>query len=309
MELRPDNEQNEADGANYYKVVRPLQTYERDIAESMRERNTSQISVNLEEKKEERKKLEKQGAVLTDKREVQENDSDTSKSSSIKKIFIIFFLFLIILGGIIVLPKIWSTYTTKEPPKVSVLQPETLLKGDVIIKINITGKTREEIISLIQEELKNSPQKELGSIIIIYPIEIVGGEVAVSGERFLKIMAQGTPGAFLRALGNKVTLGYQVREEGYAPFLQLEISSFENAYSNMLSWERTIALDLLGFITEIEENRLNANFEDQIILEKDARVLRKIDGRTALIYSFLNKNTLFITNRTETFRAIVVLTN
>ena len=118
-------------------------------------------------------------------------------------------------------------------------------------------------------------------------------------------MARGTPGAFLRALGNKLTLGYQVRGEGYIPFLQLEISSFENAYSNILSWERTIALDLLGFMTDTEENRLNANFEDQIILEKDTRILRKNDGKVALLYSFINSKTLFLTNNIKTFEEIL----
>ncbi|MEK7552413.1 MAG: hypothetical protein AAB534_03295 [Patescibacteria group bacterium] len=298
---------NSTTDENYYKIVKPLRTYERDISESVREKKPSQISINLEEKKRKSEKHEENGPAKT---QPQENYDHTSKNSAFKKIFVVFFLFLIVIGVIVVFPKFWSFLKVENTAEIPVVKTETWIEGDVLIKINVTNKTRQKIIVLIKEELEKVTRKESGDLIIVNLTEIIGGEEkTVTEENFLRIMAPNIPQPLLRALDKKMAFGYQIKDEANVPFLILEIDSYENAYSNMLNWESKMASDLLGFLTENQENEPNNNFQDQIIENKDTRILRKNDGSTSLIYSFLNNKTLFLSTDRDIYRNILAIMN
>jgi len=305
MELntKENDPQNLADNENYYKVVKPLRTYERDVSESVREKKPSQISINLEEKRKRKSEIQESNEKIES--ESQENYGNVSKNSSVKKIFIIFFLFLIIIGGIIVLPKIWSIYMTPNNTETPIVKTETIINGDGIKKIDVAGKTRAEIIDLINQYFVGLPANNLGKLEIINLVEIIGGtETVLTGERFLRLMTESAPQPLLRALGPKITFGYAVNAEEHVPFLILEVSSFENAYNQMLSWERSIMSSLGLLISRVNENQSN-KFEDRIIKNKDTRILRDSLGEIILIYSFLDNQTLLLTTNREAFEEIL----
>lgn len=297
---------NEATGTvnndNYYKIVKPLRTYERDVAESVREKKPDQISINREEQKKNTEYQKKEGVSL-------DNNEENFDHHFPKKIFAVLILAIIIIGGTIVIPQFWNTYKTKEEKPLSPSLPNVMIKGDIVLKIDITGKNREKILSLITQKLEEVAQTD-SDIIIIQPIEILDGkEVNMTGEQFLRSMDAHTPPILLRALGQKMTFAYQIKSGEFLPFLILEIDSFENAYANMLSWEKMIFLDLRDLITKDGGDTTNVNFQDQIISDKDARVMRKNNGEIALIYSFLNKNTLLFTNNKDIFGDILAIIN
>ena len=300
--LRDSDLKKEAESDNYYKIVKPLRTYERDISESVREKKPSQISINLEEKR----KIKEQNKEA----ETQTNLDKTTEYHSHKKIIFILFLASITILITVLSPRLWNIYKTKNIPEIPVLVTENPIKSDALIKIDTTNKTREEIIALIEQEIQNLPTKNWGGLITIYPIEITSnGEKVLSGEKFLGKMVPNIPSAFLRALDKKLTFGYQIKAEGYMPFLVLEVNSFENAYSNMLVWENTIELDTSGFITTETEDLSGNIFQDQIIQNKDMRVLRRNNGSIAIMYSFLNNKTLFLGNNKETFTDVLAIIN
>lgn len=133
----------------------------------------------------------------------------------------------------------------------------------------------------------------------------------ITSEEFLSLIAIKSPNALIRSLTPDYMLGIHSFRENH-PFIILKTESYENAFAGMLAWEKNIGKDLeqlFSFNSEItdqdavnteQEFTVKKEFEDILIKNKDARVLRGFDGEIILIYSIPNKETILITNSAET---------
>lgn len=134
---------------------------------------------------------------------------------------------------------------------------------------------------------------------------------AATSEEFLSLVVIKAPGALIRSLKSEYMLGVR-SSDGNHPFVILKTKSYENAFAGMLAWEKSIGKDLeqlfsLGGGADdqemINEDQLFASkkeFEDILIKNKDARVLKNFDGRIILAYSIPDKETILIATDTET---------
>ena len=72
----------------------------------------------------------------------------------------------------------------------------------------------------------------------------------------------------------------------------------------MLSWETNMFFDLQELFNldfSIEKNK----FTDELLMNKDVRILKSIEDETLLIYTFADQQTLVIADNAETFRALI----
>ncbi len=126
------------------------------------------------------------------------------------------------------------------------------------------------------------------------------------GEFLQAISARVTPD-LVRAFTGDFFLGIHTIDKN-APVLVIPVSSYERAFAGMLAWEPTMNADLSPFFTAVPSQVLDANglpvarqFQDAIISNYDARVLRDDSGTIELMYSFPSRGMLIIAESQNSF--------
>ena len=317
-----------------YAIIKPLRTYEGDIAESIRKNDTSVASVNLAEQK--KKEEQKAAGFTSEKREAFAWNGVISLVSIV-----------LIVGAIGVLGFLYLAQKNKTP---DVVVPQySIITTDKTNKIDATAalatKDRAKIIKLISDNLET--ENVAGSF----------GEIKfdqISSEQFMSLLAKTAPSSFSRALGGPWLFGFYNAGTGESraePFVLLGVDSFDNAFDGMLRWEAGMGGDLreifikqnqvvlqnqniesavgtstgsgvgtgatststgTGTGTTSEKiilatpqtSELQNSFEDLIIKSKNARVLKDTAGNVVLLYSFLNDKYLLITTNEQIFKEV-----
>lgn len=276
----------------YFRVVKPIRTYERDLSELVRAREASQLSIKLEEEKKRKEKTDR--STLKVER--------VTNFSSVKKIAIAGLGFLAVLG--IVLISLEAVRIVGEKQKIKnqppPIQIESLVRGDSVKIIEVSLENRESLLTKIAENLNSLPLNA-GQLGILHLVE-EKSQKAILAQEFLSVTAPQAPQFLNRALDSKMTFGFLV-DGAPSPFLILEVDSFDNVFAGMLAWEKSLASNLEGLISRPSEAR--GNFEDAIIRNRDLRVLRARNGETIILYSFLDNRHLLITDRENTFREVL----
>lgn len=87
------------------------------------------------------------------------------------------------------------------------------------------------------------------------------------------------------------------------PFMVIKTTNFDTVFGGLLASESTLSEDLSLFISSSTET-LSVNFTDELVQNHDIRVLKSESGRDALVYGFINRNTIVITSDRETFSEV-----
>ncbi len=96
-------------------------------------------------------------------------------------------------------------------------------------------------------------------------------------------------------------------------FILLKVQSFSSAFPVMQNWETKMLSDLHGFFgikLSPETNYLfTKNFEDGIVANKNARILRDNNGQIVLMYIFADDNSIIITNSESVVNEVILRLN
>ncbi len=174
------------------------------------------------------------------------------------------------------------------------------------------GEKRAGAIAAIQKGLKNVsvPQNQLQTFSIT-----LGGAPLTTPLLFETVDAS-APAPLIRALGATPTLGLHGFQGGQ-PFLLFSVLSYDHAFAGMLAWEETMLEDigpLFGVSSRSLLEKVGSTtsealgnkiaFKDVIIRNKDARAAFDPSGTIVFLYAFLDKQTLVITTKEDTLRAL-----
>ena len=165
-----------------------------------------------------------------------------------------------------------------------------------IISGNETGPNSIENIFITKNVAGSEKEKEM--------------ERQITSKEFLFLISSKTPDILMRSLTPEYMVGIHSLN-GNHPFVILKTESYENAFAGMFVWEKTIARDLESlFSVNIGLNQnasntaptlaYNKSFEDILVKNKDARAIKDSSGHIVLIYSIPDKQTILITDNTET---------
>lgn len=132
-------------------------------------------------------------------------------------------------------------------------------------------------------------------------------EVPVTSIELLGIPGKNTPQTLLRSLDTSSFFFGLHSFAGNEPFLILKVRSYDNAFRGTLEWEKTMSADLshlftVGGLTEKTTGRV---FHDVIIKNRDTRLIDGSDGVPALLYSFVDRETIVIATNETTFDEIL----
>jgi len=264
------------------KKIGVVETYAADMTKAIEKNEGGMIRKIIEEQEE--------------KEEVKKNVSPESKRN---KLFMLIGLVLVLSAcfAVIFLINLRNQIST-----VSVVSQATpIIFTDQTKSEEIAGLNKDQIAQTILNEA-NATNVKTGGVERLYLTE---NKNIIGFRRFLTLLKanltsdQVTPvnDNFLLGIDNQNTT---TTETGGNLFFLLKISSFDDIFPVMQSWENKMFSDLHGFfgvdINADTSYLLTKDFDDGVVNNKNARILHDKDGKVILEYIFADDTSVIITN-------------
>ncbi len=282
--------------------IKTVRTYQSDVVKTMKEQKTSLTKMVIAEKKKQK------GAGGKIKK--------TEKRSTKKTILIISTVISIVVVGGLTGFYFLSEKQPEVPPTVTQLKIPTFIFPNYVREIFLTKLKRNQIIEAFESE-KNTISIPLGSIIQLYLTkedqtkqfmieETEGNKLLITTEVFFNTIEAKTPSSLTRSLGSDFMFGYH-SSLGNNPFLLFNVKSYNNVFSGMLEWEKTMLKDLSPVFSKDGSDITleRKDFQDIIIRNKDVRAILGSGGEIEFAYAFPDKETLVIINNETTFQELL----
>lgn len=325
--INMDSENKEDPSKGFGKVIDALhnksklpslRTYQGDVAEFIKEKNESVLSVAVKEKKREEKKEEEEKKERKEEKE-EKKPEPVKKPSSVGMNLQINFTMVILSLLLIVGGAVAAFYVYNILGKESV--SEVVLEEEIIpynSSATLTGATK---TTLGAELAKLS----LSGGINIIKISDSNGSFIKNSKNFFGFMDISLPPTLERTLEDEYAIGAFSQNNTTSYFIVIKVNDFGRSFSAMLEWEETMEKDLSFLNISPGENSQTAlaqesspltasstastttkvitpakpelfNWKDIIIKNKDTRGLVNGKGKSKIAYTFLDKNTILIIN-------------
>ena len=173
-------------------------------------------------------------------------------------------------------------------------------------------KDRSQFMSSLHEAVVRAQGRSVQLYPIVSSLQNTHVDVATA-EEVLGVISPGLSGAFLRSLENEIMLG-TIETTTREPFIIIRSFNFDTAFAGMLSWEPTMAADLSPFFdlrSLLEEGTETgiapgaSGFVDATRQNRSIRILYDKDSNERLIYAFVSRDTIVITESTDALAAII----
>jgi hypothetical protein len=288
--------------------LRVIRTYNSDIVEAMNKKKESVVSIVAAENK---RRLQNEEFEL---------DAGAQKRESFKKISTVVLSATLFVLGIGSAFYFYGTSGGETAPSASKIS--SIIFSDEEEEFEITNLSRRQILNelaVIKDNIDLSAG-EIENIFITESLDDKDGVIRkelISASDFFNAINARLSASFMRSLKPEFMLGIYM-SGGNQPFLILKTSFYENAFTGMLEWERDIKDDLAPLFGLANSSAIlnedfgtstlsivTPTFSDFVVKNKDARILKNNDGTIALIYSFIDKNTIVITTSENTFGEIL----
>lgn len=269
-----------------------LRTYQGDMAEFIKSKDESVISIAVKEK-ERKEKKEEQAEKL-------EPLSKPKKinGQGLQINFTIILLSLLLIGGGVLASFFIFGLINKE------FQSEVVLKEEIIPYNNLITLANVVDVNFASELGKLAPSNGIN----IIKISDINGAPVEKAKDFFNFLNISPPSALLRTLKDQYVIGIISQDEKHSAFVVITINDFGGAFSAMLEWEENMLKDLAFLNADINTATASTtipmksevfNWKDIIIKNKDARALANEKGKSQVVYTFLDKNTILITSDLE----------
>jgi len=283
--------------------LHPLRTFRMDAEDSMKDQNSSLITMVAAEEK---------------KRQTMEPIPipQAPKHHYIRTFLLAIASVALLAGGVGAVAYVLIPQTVNPPPVVVTSQ---LVYVDESNELAIAGLDHKTLIDLMTS-LRDKSGLALGLVREIYftlPTSDGNKRLATIGE-IMPRLAPNAPPELTRALDAGYLVGVHVFDQNQ-PFIMMKTSAYEQAYSSMLQWEPSMLSDLLPFMdrrlgpklqrdirpTSTPARVINSSFVDAIVQNHDARVLYDDAGDIILLYSFIERDTIVITTNDQTLFEVI----
>ena len=300
--LRKENEEK-AEKERLKKLQEETEAEKKRIEEEKKKKK--------EQKAKERKEVEEH-KIVKEVKEVKESEvmfprpePKLPKKNNFKTNLVVGAVSLLLIAGGVFISLYVFRYVNTEPVVSVPIDTEIIPYNDTI---TLTGVTKESL----DEEIARLSAKSGVSLVKIINSDGLPFEKSMD---FFNAMKIPVPRILERTLSGKYMIGIFSQNEEMYPFISLSVNDFGNAFSAMLDWEKTITQDL-SFLTKQIQNTVpvdptstttntNSNpnsksdsfvWRDIIIKNKDIRGLVNKRNQAQIAYTFLDKNTVLISN-------------
>jgi len=289
---KPVSVENNISRQNIGKNPPIVRTFQSDISDLIKKGGVSASKVAIAETKR-RSKNEDGGKIEI---------SDTEHKRSI---IIGWVSIILLVGGLIFLSFIFLNSKEDKTKSEVFVAPSQIFVGSQK-EIDTTDLDREEIILAIQKEISETDIR-LNTIRQIYfTRRILDTKEILPPNIFFGTLTLDIPPIFLRLFSGDYMFGIH-SFNGNTPFIIANVTGFDNAFSGMLKWEKTLVEDILPLFGEktVSVELSQARFEDAVFKNQDVRVLRDSKGLPVILYAFISVNTLVITTDLSTLDEVI----
>mgnify|MGYP003520366763 FL=1 len=267
----------------------PIRTYSTDLAHAVRKDEMSVIK-----------------AAMNEERRRKEDEMAKSATSPKNRLYIVISILLVL--GTISAIAIASYIKLNRTPDIIPSQAEipSIIPAQTTTSIEIGGMSNDKIVELVRTTLNNVAGAEK-EVVNIYMTDATSGkkEIITSQTFFPGIKSQ-IPSALLGSLNKNFMLGIYTLDAIQHPFLVLQTTDFQTAFTNMADWERQIYSDLyLPFNLPNNDDYFTTKFTDLIVENRDTRVIVNEEGTVILIYGFVDEKSFIVTDSLGSYKEIL----
>lgn len=285
-----------------------LRTYHGDIAEFIKSKDQSlaDIALKQNEKKREEKERDKIQQI-----KIEETESEKTKSfSELPQNFLIYVISLVLIFG--AGATLWYLFAfRKSQDPVNISEEKTIIGTKKTVTLDFSGATREGL-----KETYNSLRASADYLNSVMAIIISNSDtktVIVAGD-LVDGLDFNMPSALRRTLGDEFMLGLYGDGVARDFFLLLKIKDYGIAFRDMLEWENDLIKDFEPLLKkDFTSSSMAATsstqaifvFKDLIVKNKDTRAAISAKDNVRIIYTFLNKETILLTESETALKAIL----
>ncbi len=241
--------------------------------------------------------------IIQGEREHEIIKRNLSPESRRNKTFMLIGLLFILLSS----ATLFYFFFGREVPTVPLEQQFTpIIFNDKSTFIEVKDFKKDEIIQTVKNEVERTEVKNTG----VEGIYLTENKKVFGLRRFISLIkANFMPGDntlfvsdnFLLGISNNTTKDF---------FIILKVRSTTDIFGSLRSWEDKMFSDLHEFfgvgISSETKYLLTANFVDDIIENKNARILYDKDGKVVMMYIFADENSVIITGTNKAAQEIML---
>ncbi len=316
-DIMPDDKSDDI-SSKYGRVIKALhnktklpslRTYQGDMAEFIKNKDESVVSIVVKEKKKKQKEEKEQQVEQEKNPEI----TPKRKSGGLKFNFTVIILsLLLIFFGVTAAFYVFKALRT-EPMSEVVLQQEIIPYNNLVTLSNITKTNFGS--ELARLNLENG--------ISVLKISDTSGQLFQKSSDLFSFLNVSMPANLKRTLKDEYVVGVISQNKETSSFIIMTVNDFGNAFSAMLDWEEKILEDLSFLNPSPKGNPLGQRqfegypletastttteiiiplvpevfvWKDIIIKNKDTRGLVNSKSQAKIAYTFLDKSTILIIN-------------
>ncbi|MCM2338903.1 MAG: hypothetical protein NDI62_00375 [Burkholderiales bacterium] len=248
--------------------------------------------------------------IIHEEEQHENEKSNLSPKSKKNKVFMLISILLLFLS----LALLFVLTFLKEEINTITVAPQftSLIFNDQTDFKAIDELSKDKIAEIILEKINNTKVK-IGGIEGIYLTE---NKKVVGLQRFNNILKSNLVLGENKLFDDNFLLGvFKSGVSSVSPnigdlFMLIKIRSFTDAFTTMHEWEHKMLYDLgviWGIKISPDTNYLfTKNFEDGIVENKNARILKDNEGNTVLMYVFANDDSIIITKSNLAVREVIL---
>ncbi|MES2953285.1 MAG: hypothetical protein V4674_01870 [Patescibacteria group bacterium] len=286
-------------GENSSGILPPKQsvmrTFRTDIASEIETKNITQTDIALAEEKRRRSTGAARGGVLGQGFQI---PSLKTVGAVIVALFALLFLVAFVYD--IVYPDAPETAGGLTPP-------EPIIFAEKSTQVDLSATKSLADAEKVIGEARNAVSGKKNTLEYLYfSIKNGSTEQILDAQSFFSALLPQAPSPLVRSLGRSFLYGVYTSSEK-SPFLLLSLDSYESAYAGMLTWEERLHYEIIPLLGGNPNEQLagSLSWKDDTLRNTDIR--REVDagGNSILLYSFLDRKTLLITQSDVVFYEVL----
>jgi hypothetical protein len=289
-----------------------LRTYHGDIAEFIKSKDQSLSDIALKEHEKKREKQEKE--VKKEERRAPKEEKEAGKSvlerheesqnrpSKAPTNALIYLISLVLILGAAAAASYLFIFNKNNGP-INVTEEKTLVPAKKTVILDFSGVSG-ALLADTFESFRGADDYKNGITAIL--ISDAGKKIGIVAETLADTLKLNMPSALKRSLGGEFMLGFYADNISSDFFLILRIKDYPIAFRDMLKWEESIQSDF-GPLLKPGGSATSTQyiFKDLIVRNKDTRAAISSAGKVRLIYTFLNKETILITESENAIKELL----
>ncbi len=268
----------------FAKKIPVMKTYSSDIAEALKNKQGSVLSIAFAEEKK------------------RQQIHDVTSAGSKKNITYIIFGVLFLGISVVMIGSFFFSIFNKTPSIMPAPKVPSLISYDVDKAEDITTSSTSSIQELIRKNVAESFEGKVKRILFYQSAGAMQSPVTL--REFESKIDFTMPNRLINSLNGEFFVGAINANNTNYPVMIFSINSFDTTFPGMNEWEKDIVEDLIypfDIKADDDNELLNRSMQDKTVKNHPARILVDKTGKIVLIYGFVGSEYVVISTNEDAY--------